>query len=128
MIENEKQGKTLETLARPQRAFVGTASDFHVIVGTVKPGSTVMEEGRTLPARQDVVNHSPDGFAWGYEGSGPAQLALAILVEVIGAAKALAYYQSFKRACVAKLSRYQSFILYEDQIWEILRGLEGWIE
>ena len=27
-----------------------------------------------------VYNHSPDGFAWGYGGSGPAQLALAILL------------------------------------------------
>lgn len=32
------------------------------------------------PARsQRVSNHSPDGFNWGYTGSGPAQTALAIL-------------------------------------------------
>ena len=31
---------------------------------------------------QSIVNHSPDGFNWGYLGSGPAQLALAILLEV----------------------------------------------
>jgi hypothetical protein len=30
---------------------------------------------------QEVWNHSPDGFEWGYGGSGPAQLALAILLE-----------------------------------------------
>lgn len=35
-------------------------------------------EGRLNP-RYDLANHSPDGFAWGYPGSGPAQLALAIL-------------------------------------------------
>jgi hypothetical protein len=29
---------------------------------------------------QKLRNHSPDGFAWGYPGSGPAQLALAILL------------------------------------------------
>lgn len=29
---------------------------------------------------QKVWNHSPDGFNWGYGGSGPAQLALAILL------------------------------------------------
>ena len=27
-----------------------------------------------------VNTHSPDGFSWGYAGSGPAQLALAILM------------------------------------------------
>jgi hypothetical protein len=31
---------------------------------------------------QKVWNHSPDGFNWGYGGSGPAQLALAICLEV----------------------------------------------
>jgi hypothetical protein len=33
---------------------------------------------RASPA---VWNHSPDGFNWGYGGSGPARLALAILLE-----------------------------------------------
>lgn len=33
-----------------------------------------------LDPRHDLQNHSPDGFAWGYAGSGPAQLALGMLV------------------------------------------------
>ena len=33
-------------------------------------------------ASQEVWNHSPDGFAWGYAGSGPAQLALAIILHM----------------------------------------------
>lgn len=43
----------------------------------------VLVDGKRLsPARsQKVFNHSPDGFAWGYGGSGPAQLALALLLE-----------------------------------------------
>jgi hypothetical protein len=28
-----------------------------------------------------IVRHSPDGFSWGYGGSGPADLALAILAD-----------------------------------------------
>jgi hypothetical protein len=31
-----------------------------------------------------VVNHSPTGFSWGYMGSGCAQLALAICIELFG--------------------------------------------
>jgi len=31
-----------------------------------------------------VVFHSPDGFEWGYPGSGPADLALAILTDFFG--------------------------------------------
>lgn len=32
-----------------------------------------------LPLFLKEVNHSPTGFEWGYNGSGPAQLAYAIL-------------------------------------------------
>lgn len=51
---------------------------------------------------QRLYNHSPDGFAWGYEGSGPAQLALAILLSAgVPASGALACHQDFKRTVVA---------------------------
>lgn len=51
-----------------------------------------------LAPRNDVRNHSPDGFEWGYGGSGPAQLALAICCELLegDAARALAVYQDVK--------------------------------
>ena len=34
-----------------------------------------------LDPRLDLANHSPTGFEWGYGGSGPAQLALALLAD-----------------------------------------------
>jgi Family of unknown function (DUF6166) len=57
----------------------------------------------------EVRMHSPTGFAWGFEGSGPAQLSLAILLEelvplgfsVIGVC---AYYQDYKREVIARLA------------------------
>lgn len=42
---------------------------------------TVTVDGLELPLRLDLANHSPCGFEWGYSGSGPAQLALAILAD-----------------------------------------------
>lgn len=39
----------------------------------------VTVDNRSLNPRLDLFNHSPTGFEWGYGGSGPAQLALAIL-------------------------------------------------
>lgn len=33
---------------------------------------------------QAIKNHSPDGYNWGYGGSGPSQLALALLLDAIG--------------------------------------------
>ncbi len=50
---------------------------------------------------QKVINHSPSGFSWGYGGSGPAQLALAILLEFTDNNTALAVYQNFKWDVVA---------------------------
>ena len=49
---------------------------------------------------QEVYNHSPDGFNWGYGGSGPAQLALAVILALTGTQKG---YQQFKWDVIAKL-------------------------
>lgn len=43
-----------------------------------------------------VRTHSPNGFEAGYGGSGPAQLALAIMLEVLSDEEAQKYYQRFK--------------------------------
>jgi len=51
---------------------------------------------------QSFRNHSPDGFAWGYMGSGPAQLALAILLEFTDTFNACYYYQAFKEDVIAQ--------------------------
>lgn len=50
-----------------------------------------------LDPRYDLRNHSPAGFNWGYGGSGPAQLALALVADASGDdALALKVYQRFK--------------------------------
>ena len=51
----------------------------------------------------EYVNHSPDGFNWGYFGSGPAQLAFAILLEVFGKEVAFNNYENFKFKFIGKL-------------------------
>ena len=59
-------------------------------------------DGSELPMRLDLHNHSPTGFAWGYSGSGPAQLALAILADFLGNDdQAIAFHQAFKNLVVA---------------------------
>jgi hypothetical protein len=51
-----------------------------------------------------LVNHSPDGFSWGYGGSGPAQLALAMLLHVSGdPGLSQRHYQTFKQRHIATL-------------------------
>ena len=49
-----------------------------------------------------VRNHSPDGFNWGYGGSGPAQLALAVMLRVTGKTDG---YQHFKFIVIAGLPK-----------------------
>lgn len=46
--------------------------------------------------------HSPTGMNWGYGGSGPADLALSLLVECIGLEYAERLYQDFKWEFVAQ--------------------------
>jgi hypothetical protein len=50
-----------------------------------------------------IRNHSPDGFAWGYAGSGPAQFALALLMLYVDADTAQLYYQELKFGWVSGL-------------------------
>lgn len=67
-------------------------------------GTAVTVNGQALDPCLDVVNHSPTGFAWGYGGSGPSQLALAIMVHEFGRdlSKHPQHYQDFKWAFVAR--------------------------
>jgi len=80
----------------------------------------VRQRKRVRPLRH-IPFHSPDGFAWGYHGSGPADLALAILVDYFRErpprigwlageqfsrwtvdSKAFTLHQDFKREVVAQ--------------------------
>jgi hypothetical protein len=52
---------------------------------------------------QALFNHSPDGFNYGYGGSGPAQLALALLLDVTeNPDLSVRLHQDFKWEFVAK--------------------------
>ena len=72
-----------------------------------------------------VRRHSPDGFNWGYSGSGPAQLALAILLDLYpekGDDWAHRIHQRFKFSVIAKLSE-DTWTLTTDDIDLALMGL-----
>lgn len=75
-----------------------------------------------LQERQDIINHSPTGISWGYGGSGPAQCALAILLDYLGdEEKAKAHYQNFKFAVIARLPQNSGWTLSGLQIEHSLR-------
>ncbi len=62
---------------------------------------------------QKIINHSPDGFSWGYGGSGSAQLALSILLEITSEEKAIQMYQDFKWSVIASLPQSDFNILVD---------------
>lgn len=91
------------------------------IEGKLRPRTIVRIDGRRVkPNRsQRVWNHSPDGFSWGYAGSGPAQLALAILLHAkVPAKRAVRLHQELKADLVQHLPQ-GDFVTDFD--------LEGWL-
>jgi hypothetical protein len=77
---------------------------------------TEFRRRKKLKPRLDLRKHSPTGFEWGYGGSGPAQLALAICMHHLqDRERALEVYQAFKFAVVAKLDA-QEWTLTEAQV------------
>lgn len=86
--------------------------------------AVVTVDGRRLNPRRDLWNHSPDGFEWGYGGSGPAQLALAVLADYCqNDERALNLYQRFKWAVVAELP-YRGWVLTAEEIEAVLQKLQ----
>ncbi len=79
----------------------------------------------TLGASLKLRNHSPTGFEWGYAGSGPAQLALALLLDA-GADERTAtyYYQKFKDEVVTKWDR-AGWTIFEKDIVDWARKAVG---
>ena len=91
-----------------------TASDTKVLVFDMA-GRKVLTPKRSLKIR----NHSPDGFSWGYGGSGCAQLALAILLDWSDDIElAQRHYQAFKWEFVSQWGDFWD--IYSDEIQEFI--------
>jgi hypothetical protein len=85
-------------------------------------GCSVTVDGRPLNPRFDLRHHSPTGFEWGYAGSGPAQLALALLADHLGDdEQALDVYQQFKLAIIGSLP--SDWTLTADEVRQALKRL-----
>jgi len=85
--------------------------------------TSVTKEGIPLDIRpsQRLVRPSPDGFDWGYIGSGPAQLAAALLLDATGNTDtATRYYATFERDVVSQ---------WKSHKWKISRSeILAWVD
>lgn len=89
-------------------------------VEVFKPGKSPYP----MQERQDIVNHSPTGIAWGYGGSGPAQCALAILLDYLGSEeRARALYHDFKFRVVSAFPQNSEWTITGREIEAVLRDL-----
>jgi hypothetical protein len=79
----------------------------------------VCEDGKQvtpLPLRLDIQNKSPTGFAWGYSGSGPAQLAVAILAHATDAVTASRLFHHYKQEVIAGLQQKEGFVITKESV------------
>jgi len=82
----------------------------HILQGDGLTKNVSLDGNSLSPSKsQEVINHSPDGFEWGYGGSGPAQLALAVLLELVDKDLAVSQYQDFKWDYISKLPKDRNF-------------------
>ena len=62
-------------------------------------------DGQLLPSDFKQWRFTADGFEWGYDGTGPSQLAFAILADFFGDEyKALKSYKLFRDQVIAEIS------------------------
>jgi hypothetical protein len=80
---------------------------------------------RPLPMRKDIYHHSNE-FCWGYGGSGPGQLAMALLIHALrDVKKAKRLYQQFKWRYVARLEEGAPWEISRDEIRRIVDEIES---
>lgn len=105
------------------KVYIGTRTLTKCDVVVVSGGKRA-----SLKPRADLWNHSPTGFEWGYGGSGPAQLALALLADHLDGKDedAVAMHQEFKFGVVARLDK-DTWTLTTANIdhWLTARGKEA---
>jgi hypothetical protein len=96
----------------------------------------IIVEDNVAVALPHVVWHSPDGFEWGYHGSGPADLALSILADAVSEKQTRTQAKHFDpSACPRAVRAHQEFkrefiaVLDKNNPWEIdAAKVLAWIE
>jgi len=110
--------KEIDEKLYPEILYSG--ANGHDVVKALQPDG----EPKRLPLEPSLKlrNHSPTGFSWGYGGSGPAQLALALLLDATTIPEtALQYYQEFKFEVVAGWPGSGSWVIWRSEIIKWLR-------
>jgi len=118
VLELGKVDNKIDNKLYPEILYSG--ANGHDVVKALHPGG----EPKRLPLEPSLKlrNHSPTGFSWGYGGSGPAQLALALILDATTIPEtALDYYQEFKSEIVAGWPMDRSWGIWRSEIIKWVR-------
>ena len=102
------------------RAYIGERARDGTARVTVEQDGAV----RALP---HAVRHNPGRFDYGYDGSGPADLARSILADYLGYAPKWRVYRAFLHQFIVPLGRAEPWTITEAEIsaWLVLMGVGG---
>lgn len=84
--------------------------------------NVMVTDGKITEPLRHIVRHSPDGFSWGFQGSGPAELAHCLLVDHLGHEVEPAVYQAFKVEVIAGLPGDESWEMHSEFVDYWLRS------
>ncbi len=102
-----------------ERAVQAAPPPNRTISGVRRDGRAhVMIDGRPLDWQEpaDVGQLSPTGPEWGFRGSGPNQLALAILLTVTGEYESWGQYRHFVEGCIGRIDQARDWTLKTDDV------------
>lgn len=107
------------------KTYTGQIIDGCAFVTVLDPSKS--EHAIQLPMRLDLRNHSPSGFAWGYGGSGPSQLALALCADALGDdLRAQTVYMEYKWKYIATIPwNKEKWTMTDDEIRLRVKLLEN---
>jgi len=74
----------------------------------------VYEEGHEPYKLRHLIVHSPSGMSWGYQGSGAADLALAVLADYLGEAAAIPPHDRYDHAIAGVIQETGAWRLHQD--------------
>lgn len=100
---------------------------FPVYIGKEDEKGEPIELKELSPKRsQKLDNGSPDGFNWGYYGSGPRQCALGLLLDVTNDKdKSLRWYLHFTQEVLAHMPIDKKLQIPEEKIIEWINDKEN---
>lgn len=109
-VEGRRYVVRREAISRSELIARGwTEAELHTAPWPAVVHAYAVEPGGTERPVAHVAHHSPDGFGYGYGGSGPADLARSILVDFFGLHAAPdrlpVAYQRFKWQFIASADR-----------------------